>query len=110
MENQALLTFWGCRGSTPTPGPDTVVFGGNTSCVSLESGQDLLIFDAGTGIRVLGQRLMSSPNMDALRGSIFLSHTHWDHIHGLPFFTPADSGSKYMWHGYAAAVSHISLR
>lgn len=89
MENQALLTFWGCRGSIPTPGPDTVVFGGNTSCVSLEYGQDLLIFDAGTGIRALGQRLMSSLNIDALRGSIFLSHTHWDHIQGLPFFTQA---------------------
>ena len=88
MENQALLTFWGCRGSIPTPGPDTVVFGGNTSCVSIEYGRDLFIFDAGTGIRMLGQKLLAGPNLDTLRGHIFLSHNHWDHIQGLPFLDP----------------------
>ncbi len=89
MENQARLTFWGCRGSIPTPGPDTVVFGGNTSCVSIEYGQHLLIFDAGTGLRVLGQRLASQPDPEGVQGHIFLSHAHWDHIQGLPFFVPA---------------------
>ncbi len=89
MNNQARLTFWGCRGSIPTPGPQTVVFGGNTSCVSIEYGSELLIFDAGTGIRELGQHLLSGPRRDIRQGRIFLSHTHWDHIQGLPFFRPA---------------------
>ncbi len=89
MENQARLTFWGCRGSIPTPGPDTVIFGGNTSCVSIEYGQHLLIFDAGTGLRVLGQHLLSQSNVVDRQGHIFLSHMHWDHIQGLPFFIPA---------------------
>ncbi len=89
MATQSRLTFWGCRGSIPTPGADTVVFGGNTSCVSIEHGQHLMVFDAGTGMRTLGQHLISRPDLASLQGHIFLSHTHWDHIQGLPFFTPA---------------------
>jgi phosphoribosyl 1,2-cyclic phosphodiesterase len=79
------IGFYGVRGSIASPGPDTVKFGGNTSCtyVQLESGQDLII-DAGTGIRRLGSVLLDSQRPI----TILLSHWHWDHIEGLPFFKP----------------------
>jgi phosphoribosyl 1,2-cyclic phosphodiesterase len=89
MQSEAALTFWGCRGSIPAPGLHTVVFGGNTSCVSVEYEKNLLIFDAGSGIRKLGTYLMAREDLHTIRGSVFLTHTHWDHIHGLPFFVPA---------------------
>lgn len=80
------VTFWGVRGSIPVPGTDTVVFGGNTSCVELRAGRALLIFDAGTGLRLLGKKLHHEAPIDA---HLFLSHVHWDHIQGFPFFEPA---------------------
>ena len=88
------LTFWGCRGSIPAPGPRTVVFGGNTSCVSIEYQSLVLIFDAGSGIRALGRYLLAREDIRQIRGCIFLTHTHWDHIQGLPFFTPAFSAKN----------------
>jgi phosphoribosyl 1,2-cyclic phosphodiesterase len=82
------VTFWGTRGSIATPGSGTMRYGGNTACVEvrLDNGT-LIIFDAGTGIRLLGNTLMarSAP----IRVYLFLSHMHWDHIQGLPFFSPA---------------------
>jgi phosphoribosyl 1,2-cyclic phosphodiesterase len=81
------VRFWGTRGSIPAPGPDTVRYGGNTPCVTVSAGDGPpLIFDAGTGIRALGASL----DMSALGGplDLFLTHTHWDHIQGLPFFAP----------------------
>ncbi len=81
------ITFWGVRGSIPSPGPDTAQFGGNTACVEISiDGEPLIIFDAGTGIRKLGMNLMKSPEIDEIH--LFFSHTHWDHIQGLPFFAP----------------------
>ncbi|MBU1238627.1 MBL fold metallo-hydrolase [Myxococcota bacterium] len=82
------LVFWGVRGSIPVPGPHTVRYGGNTSCVQVELGpsEPILIFDAGTGIRELGQAL--SARTDSLDIHIFITHAHWDHIQGLPFFDP----------------------
>lgn len=82
------LTFWGTRGSIPAPGPDTIRYGGNTSCIAirLDDGT-LLIFDAGTGIRALGNALLA--NSQPVRAHLFLTHMHWDHIQGLPFFAPA---------------------
>ncbi len=80
------LRFWGTRGSLPAPGPDTVRFGGNTSCVSMEVDRRHLIFDAGTGIRLLGQRLSAAGPPP--RVTIFLTHFHWDHVQGFPFFAP----------------------
>ncbi len=80
------IHFFGVRGSIPTPGPETSEFGGNTPCVFVElnnGGQ--VIFDAGTGIRALGDRLMANDRPIHL----LLSHTHWDHIQGFPFFKPA---------------------
>lgn len=80
----------GVRGSIPCPGPKTVKYGGNTTCVEIraDSGR-LLIVDAGTGIRALGEHLIRSDIKDGLRElDIFLSHTHWDHILGFPFLRP----------------------
>jgi phosphoribosyl 1,2-cyclic phosphodiesterase len=91
MQSEAALTFWGCRGSIPVPELHTVVFGGNTSCVSLEYEENIIILDAGSGIRKLGSYLMACENLHTIRGSVFLTHTHWDHIQGLPFFTPVFS-------------------
>jgi phosphoribosyl 1,2-cyclic phosphodiesterase len=84
------VTFWGTRGSTPVPGPDTVRFGGNTPCLSLEARDaPLAILDAGTGARALGAALANRAVPEA---NLLLTHTHWDHIQGLPFFAPLWSG------------------
>ena len=80
------VRFWGVRGSIACPGPDTQYYGGNTSCIEVRCGGRLLIFDAGTGIRPLG---LSLPSTGPLEFDHFYSHTHWDHIAGLPFFCPA---------------------
>jgi phosphoribosyl 1,2-cyclic phosphodiesterase len=83
------VTFWGVRGSIPAPGPETIRLGGNTPCTEVRTPDgDLLILDAGTGIRRLGLAIQSQ-GTDRVIGHIFLSHTHWDHIQGLPFFVPA---------------------
>jgi phosphoribosyl 1,2-cyclic phosphodiesterase len=83
------ITFWGTRGSIATPGPATTTYGGNTSCVEVRCGTDIFIFDAGTGIRPLGLALAKEFEGKPLTLHLFLSHTHWDHIQGFPFFMPA---------------------
>src|SRR3954464_6961073 len=81
--------FWGTRGSIPSPGPSTVRYGGNTPCVELRTGDGwLIILDAGTGIRELGRRLLDRDDGEPVAGDIFLTHAHWDHIQGIPFFAP----------------------
>lgn len=88
VEDKMNLTYWGVRGTLPAPGPQSVRYGGNTSCVTIEySDARLLIFDAGTGIRMLGNHLLSRgrPRLDA---KILISHPHWDHINAFPFFKP----------------------
>lgn len=78
--------FWGVRGSIPTPGADTVKYGGNTTCIEITSSAgDLIILDAGTGIHALALSLRQRQQLTA---HILISHTHWDHIQGLPFFLP----------------------
>lgn len=81
------VTFWGTRGSIPTPGAHTVRYGGNTPCVAVEADDQLVILDAGTGIRGLGAQLVER-QAGPIRAEILLSHTHWDHIQGLPHFRP----------------------
>lgn len=88
MDSPILVTFWGVRGSIASPGLQTIVFGGNTSCVSVETQDHIIILDAGSGIRELGQHLMKRTIQQGIRGSVLLSHMHWDHIQGLPFFAP----------------------
>ncbi len=85
------IRFWGVRGSVPTPGPRTVKYGGNTPCIEIRGDKDeLLIIDAGTGLRELGNFLISNDlPKGPLMVNILLSHTHWDHIQGFPFFGPA---------------------
>ncbi|NJK47701.1 MBL fold metallo-hydrolase [Candidatus Gracilibacteria bacterium] len=86
MQNQFQIKFWGVRGSIPCPGNQTVRYGGNTSCVEMQVGGERLIFDAGTGLRILGDSLISQMPVKA---HLFFTHSHWDHIQGFPFFTPA---------------------
>lgn len=82
------LTFWGVRGSIPAPGPDTAYFGGNTSCLQLmDDNSPVIVLDAGTGIRKLGIDLARN-HKSKKEIHLFFSHTHWDHIQGLPFFAP----------------------
>ncbi len=80
------ITFWGVRGSKPSPGKNTLLFGGNTSCVQVEIGDRNLILDGGTGISELGNLIMKEEGKK--NADIFFSHLHWDHIQGLPFFIP----------------------
>ncbi|MGL5082005.1 MAG: MBL fold metallo-hydrolase [Microcoleaceae cyanobacterium] len=84
--NQFTVHFWGVRGSIACPGAETVRYGGNTSCVEMRVGSERLIFDGGTGLRVLGQAMLAQLPVKA---HLFFTHAHWDHIQGFPFFVPA---------------------
>lgn len=86
LQNQFTVHFWGVRGSIACPGSETVRYGGNTPCVEMRVGSERLIFDGGTGLRVLGQSLLAQM---PVTGHLFFSHYHWDHIQGFPFFVPA---------------------
>ncbi len=80
------IKFWGVRGSIPTPGYSTLKIGGNTSCVEIRAGDELIIIDGGSGLRLLGESLLKEI---PLKGMFLFSHYHWDHIQGFPFFSPA---------------------
>lgn len=82
---QFSVRFWGVRGSIASPGAATAEVGGNTSCVEVRCGEELFVLDAGTGLRGLGDELMRRGEQ---RAELLLSHLHWDHIQGLPFFVP----------------------
>jgi phosphoribosyl 1,2-cyclic phosphodiesterase len=106
-----IVRFWGVRGSIPSPGPDTAFYGGNTSCVELSVDGQLIIVDAGSGIRSLGMNLMgrSAASKQPLEMSLLISHTHWDHIQGLPFFVPAYiPTNKLHVLGYSAVRHHLA--
>ena len=93
------IRFWGVRGTVATPGPATARYGGNTSCIEVRCGDALLIFDLGTGARLLGNHLAA---LGTCSGHVFLTHTHLDHILGFPFFRPAYSAANRfdLWAGH----------
>jgi phosphoribosyl 1,2-cyclic phosphodiesterase len=93
------VTFWGTRGSVPTPGPSTVRYGGNTSCVEVATSTGTcFILDSGTGIRELGLRLARQEQ--PVSAHLLLGHTHWDHISGFPFFAPGyEPGNRLAIYG-----------
>lgn len=98
--DQFTVHFWGVRGSIASPGAETVRYGGNTSCVEMRVGSKRLIFDGGTGLRMLGNSLMSQLPAEAY---LFFTHSHWDHIQGFPFFVPAFvRGNRFHIHGSIA--------
>jgi phosphoribosyl 1,2-cyclic phosphodiesterase len=101
------VKFWGTRGSIATPGPTTVRFGGNTTCLEilLEDGARIVL-DAGTGIRMLGSALLESPATEPIH--LFLTHSHWDHIQGFPFFSPAyDRDREIRIYGFQRAYDKL---
>lgn len=100
-----LVRFWGVRGSTPTPQSENLRYGGNTSCVEVRVNGHIYVFDCGTGFRNLGKQLSQEHAGDGKNGHpinahIFLSHFHWDHIQGIPFFEPLynDRDSSFVFH------------
>src|SRR5581483_9271388 len=82
------VKFWGVRGSTPTPQPENLRYGGNTSCVEVRHANCIYVFDCGTGLRTLGHQLLQQSSGQPIFAHIFVSHFHWDHIQGIPFFSP----------------------
>jgi phosphoribosyl 1,2-cyclic phosphodiesterase len=101
------VRFWGVRGSIPCPGPNTVRYGGNTPCVEIRCGDHFLIFDAGTGIRPLGDAFMAAGTV--VDTDIFLSHCHLDHVIGLPFFAPlhTEGVRVRIWAGNLKPASRV---
>ncbi|PYJ24150.1 MAG: hypothetical protein DME91_09755, partial [Verrucomicrobia bacterium] len=85
----ARIRFWGVRGSIPVPGKGTVRYGGNTSCVEVRANGEIILLDAGSGIRLLGLALDEEFGSRSMKLTLLITHTHWDHIQGLPFFFPA---------------------
>lgn len=85
QKTEFYAKFWGVRGSIACPGAETIRYGGNTACLEVKCGDHTLIFDAGTGVRQLGNKIAKQESIDL---DIFLSHTHFDHVCGLPFFAP----------------------
>jgi phosphoribosyl 1,2-cyclic phosphodiesterase len=94
------VKFWGVRGSTPTPQAENLRYGGNTSCVEVRLGDQIYIFDCGTGLRVLGQELEREFGERPFSAHVFVSHFHWDHIQGMPFFRPLynNPNSRFVFH------------
>jgi phosphoribosyl 1,2-cyclic phosphodiesterase len=99
LRGEIAVTFWGTRGNLARPGIDTLKFGGNTPCVSVELSKDrFFVFDAGTGIADLGRSLAQAPRR--YRFNLFLSHPRWEHVQGLPFFQPLfREGNDMVIHG-----------
>jgi len=103
------LRFWGTRGSIATPGPGTNHFGGNTSCIELTTPDgETIILDCGTGARLLGNQLIARSN-GPISAAILLTHTHWDHIQGFPFFAPLFAPGNH-FDVYGPEGTHLSLR
>ncbi|HET6406740.1 MAG TPA: response regulator, partial [Chthoniobacteraceae bacterium] len=104
----SLIRFWGVRGSIPSPGQATVFFGGNTSCVEIRTGGRIIVLDAGSGIRPLGLSLLEEFPNESIDVTLLITHTHWDHIQGFPFFSPAyDSRNRIRIYGYEGAMAGL---
>ncbi len=101
------IRFWGVRGSIASPGPDTATVGGNTSSVEVRCGETRIVLDAGTGLRMLGNAILAEK--EPARLSLLLSHFHWDHIQGLPFFVPAYLPSTRLG-VFGAVQGHMPVR
>ena len=102
-DDSMQVKFWGVRGSTPTPQVENLRYGGNTPCVEVRVNGRLYVFDCGTGFRILGKELMREFAGSPIEAHIFLSHFHWDHIQGIPFFAP-------LYHRQSSFVFHASER
>ncbi|NNG04101.1 MAG: MBL fold metallo-hydrolase, partial [Inquilinus sp.] len=103
---EITVKFWGVRGSIAVPGPSTVKYGGNTTCLEIRCGKELLVIDAGTGVRALGLELAREKPE---RINLFLTHTHFDHICGIPFFQPAYLADSpvHFWAGHLPKGTHL---
>ena len=111
-ESQALVKFWGVRGSVPTPSPANQRYGGNTACVEILIGGHRLIFDGGTGLVSLGQHLqeISQAQDTSIDAHLLFTHTHWDRIQGFPFFQPAFvPGNRFSVYG-GVALNGASIK
>lgn len=87
-ESSPRMRFWGARGSIPAPESNCLAYGGNTSCLEVRAGDEVFIFDAGSGLRRLGDELLARAGGGPVAVTLLLSHAHWDHLQGLPFFRP----------------------
>jgi phosphoribosyl 1,2-cyclic phosphodiesterase len=104
LESAVRIKFWGTRGSIPVPSPETLRYGGNTTCVELRADSEIIVLDAGSGIRPLGVALDKEFQGRPIRLSLLITHAHWDHIQGFPFFKPAyDSKNEIRIFGFDGA-------
>ena len=102
------IIVWGCRGSLPTPGKETLKYGGNTTCLELRlKDGTVIVIDAGTGIRSLGEKLIKDMNLNEIY--LLLTHSHWDHLMGFPFFLPAYS-ERFTIHVRGGPIAKESLQ
>jgi phosphoribosyl 1,2-cyclic phosphodiesterase len=100
------LKFWGVRGSIPTPDPGSLGYGGNTSCLEVRYKDEIFVFDAGTGARLLGRELQRNLDPSAPPIHLFFTHFHWDHIQGVPFFNPLyDRRSRLLFYSACSAYA-----
>ncbi len=96
------VRFWGVRGSIPTPSPENLGYGGNTSCIEIRTATNILVFDLGTGARKLGESLIAEHVEKPMTLHVFLTHYHWDHLQGLPLFGPLyNPGNTIIFHAPA---------
>ncbi|MGH8100833.1 MAG: MBL fold metallo-hydrolase [Chthoniobacterales bacterium] len=102
------LKLWGVRGSTPVPGRATLRYGGNTTCAEVRAEGEIIVLDAGTGIRELGAALEKEFGANPIKISVLLTHLHWDHIQGFPFFVPAyNDKNEIHIYGYDGGLREI---